>query len=106
VTTPGSYSISFWLSSDGGTPNEFDAEFNGVTLFDQTNIPASGYTQITLSGAASGSSTALTFSFRDDPGFLFLDDIVVTRAPEPASLALLAAALSGFGVVYRRRRAA
>jgi hypothetical protein len=53
VTTPGSYSISFWLSSDGGTPNEVDAEFDGVTLFDQTNIPASGYTQITLSGAAS-----------------------------------------------------
>ena len=114
VTTPGNYNISFWLfSSSPTTPNnEFDVEFNGTTLFDQTDLSTFNYTEFMFSGTATGSSTTLAFSARNDfanGGLFQLDDVVVTRAaaiPEPTSLALLGVALTGFGVMYWRRRTA
>src|SRR5262249_32864612 len=35
-----SYTLQWFLSSDGGTINDFDAEINGTTLFSMTNLPA------------------------------------------------------------------
>jgi hypothetical protein len=106
-TTPGAiYNISFFLRTDGGTPSEFDVEFGGTTLSDVINPAAHGYAIETFSQIATSGSTALTFSFRDDPGFMSLDDVVVVRAvPEPTSLALFFVSLLGFGVIRRRRDA-
>ena len=50
ATNPGTtYTISLFLNSNGTTPNEFDVEWNGTTLFDQINVPnTGGYEQLTF----------------------------------------------------------
>jgi len=107
-----SYDYSFWLLSDGGTPNAFTFSLGGVTLVSLTNAPASsGFTHFTGSVVAASSNASLAFGFRDDPGFWFLDDVSLVNGaaiPEPASWALMLAGFLGAGVAIRssRRRAA
>ena len=83
-TTPSlNYTISLWVASDGATPNEFDVEWNGVSLFDQTNIPAMAYQDLTFNVVGTGLDR-LTISSRNDPAYLTLDDVsVVAAVPEP-----------------------
>jgi PKD repeat protein len=85
ATTPGApYLLSFWLDSpDGGTPNEFLVSWNGTTLFDGTNLPALGWTNLQFLVTATGAGTVLEFGFRDDPSYLGLDDISVQPAQQP-----------------------
>jgi PKD repeat protein len=78
TTAGGTYALSLWLDSpDGLGPNEFLVTWNGTTLFNQTNIPALGWTNLQFTVSATGTSTVLEFGFRDDPSFLGLDDISV-----------------------------
>jgi hypothetical protein len=70
-----SYLLSFWLYSPGGAPNEFLVAWNGNALFDQTNIPTIGWTNMQFIVTATGVSTGLEFGFRNDPGYFGLDDI-------------------------------
>jgi hypothetical protein len=81
-TTPGAtYLLSFWLNSpDGQTPNEFQVSWNGTTLFDETDIPAIGWTNIQFVVTATGSSTELQFGAQDDPSYLALDDVSVVSS--------------------------
>jgi Protein of unknown function (DUF642)/PEP-CTERM motif len=123
TTTPGqSYTLSFFLASDGGTPNEFRVDWNGVTIFDQSNIAKQGYTKYSFQVQAGGTATPLAFLERNDPGYLSLDDVSVpsiggaggqggsggsapSTAPEPSSLMLLgfgALGLAGYARVRRR----
>jgi PKD repeat protein len=103
VTTAGTpYLLSLWLDSpDGLTPNEFLVSWNGNTLFNETNIPALGWTNLQFLVTATGSSTVLEFGFRDDPTYLCLDDISVSVAAlQPASPANIAGInLSGSNLV-------
>lgn len=82
-----SYLLSCWLSSlaDNGatTPNEFRINWNGTTLFDQTNMGEFGWTNLQFIVAATASATALEFDFRDDPAALSLDDITLQAIPAP-----------------------
>lgn len=108
TTVPGQeYTLSWYLGSDGQTPNDFDAEIDGVTLFSQVDLPSTGgsYVPYSETFTAAGSSTLLTFSFRNDFGFLALDDVsaVVVAVPEPASIGLLMAALGAVGWRLRKR---
>lgn len=115
ATTPGqAYTLTFYLASNGTTPNDFTATFNNQVAFTETNIPATSsfspyaYMQETFTTVATSTSTPLVFAFRNDPSYLALDDVSViaasSSAPEPASLALFAVGLAGIPVVRRLRR--
>jgi PEP-CTERM motif len=110
--------ISYWLASNGQTPNEFKTEFDGTTLFDQVNIPATSYPYAYVHCQFDVTATghdSLTFFERNDPSYLALDTVSVTPAssvttpgspgssvPEPISIALLAGGLLGFAAVRAR----
>lgn len=83
ATAPGQiYLLSCWLDSpDGLTNNEFLVEWNGLTQFDQVNLPAIGWTNLQFIVVAAGPSTVLQFGFRDDPTYLGLDDVSVLPVP-------------------------
>lgn len=111
-TTAGTtYTLDYFLASDGLTPNEFKVVWGGTTLFDQVNIPAQDYVEYTFQVTATGASTNLTFYEQNDNGFLSLDDVSVNAAavvPEPTSMIPLGigmATLIGY-TSYRRRASA
>lgn len=84
------YTLSFWLYSDGLIPNDFSAtaQFDGglpVTQFTITNAGPSApnfFFISTIIVSPPGPITTnigltITFAGRDDPGFLVLDDVVL-----------------------------
>ena len=76
------YLLSLWLNiPDGQTPNEFLVSWNGHTLFDETNIPAIGWTNLQFLVSAPGTSTVLEFGCLDAPGYLGLDEVSVLPMP-------------------------
>ena len=96
ATTPGqSYQISLWLDSpDGSTPSEFLVSWNGNTLFDQSDIPAMGWTNLQFTVTANGTSGTLQLGYLNENSFFGLDDVSVTPF-----LPTLNIALSGQNVV-------
>ena len=98
--------ILFWVLFDGGATSSFNATWDGTALdaFPLNNPPAGATLYHFGLLTAAGGSHTLAFSFRDDPGFIFLDGVEV-RVPEPATIALLGAALAGLGFSRRRKTA-
>lgn len=98
-TVPGqTYALSFWLRNPTGgslhksTPNMFQASWNGVPVFAQTNITSDGWNQYQFNVTATSTATPLVFSFEDDPAFLALDDVSVF----PSAAGAATAAVAGF----------
>jgi hypothetical protein len=86
ATTPGmTYTLTYFLRSDGRSPNEFRATFGDKTV-DLTDLPAFGYTRESLAFTATDRSTLVRFDFRNDNGVFFLDDVSVSVVPEPGAL--------------------
>jgi hypothetical protein len=100
------YNVNFWLFSDGGIPNDFGAVYIGgtpVTLVALTNIPAQPYTLYQGQVTATLTSGNIAFNFRNDPGFLWLDDVSV-QVPEPGTLILLGSGLLGLAIAGTRKK--
>ena len=103
----GEYILDFQLQNSADVPSSFSVTFGGTTIYAVNNPAASGpvgaYSDYNFRMFATAASQTLTFSFRDDPGFFLLDDVSVT-VPEPATLALVGAALAGLGFARRGRQ--
>jgi subtilase family serine protease len=82
------YIVKYWLYSDGQSPNEFQASWNGSVLFDSMNMGAFGYTQFRFVVAGAPANSVLTFGFQNDAGWLGLDDVSVQALPLPAFLSV------------------
>ena len=109
ATTAGTqYRIDLFLLPDGGTPSAFSVTFGGTTLTSLTNLAASSsFIQFTFLATATSANTVLGLNFRDDPGFMFLDDVSVNNVPLPAALPLFATGLGALGLLsWRRKRKA
>ena len=92
ATSPGqNYLLSLWIdnpvNSTGATPNQFLVQWNGTTIFNRSNIPFIGWTNLQFVVTATNTSTVLQFGFKDSPYYLGLDDISVTPVATPPSLA-------------------
>jgi hypothetical protein len=103
-----SYLISFDLRNNGGTPNLFEVLFGSSQLFTATDSAPFSFTNFSTTAVATGSTTALSFSFRQDPDYFNLDNISVTRVapgvPEPGTWAMMLIGFGAVGSAMRRRR--
>jgi hypothetical protein len=89
TTVPGqNYLLSLWLENpmnpNGATPNEFAVQWDGATLYDQTNLPFTSWTNLQFVVTASSAATVLQFEFDDLPYNLGLDDVSVIPVSAPA----------------------
>jgi hypothetical protein len=110
TTVPGQlYTVSFYLAlPEGGTPNFFEVQF-GTGSLSLTDFPGTfrwGLFQFTE--MATSTTTRLTFTFREDPSYWFLDDVSVTTGgggttPEPGTLVLFGSGLVGIAGIARRK---
>jgi hypothetical protein len=99
-----SYEIRFAIDPDGGNPSLFSASFGANTLVNSTNPPDSPVQFLSFVRTATAGSTNLVFTFRDDPGFLFLDAVSVQAAvPEPMTLSLVGLGL-GCARLFQSKR--
>jgi len=101
------YTVSFWLASVGDDPSDFSAYWNSTQLLSLSDPnTGSNWTQYTFTALGTGSDT-LSFSFRDDPAYIGLDNVSVTQnaptAPEPSSFLLLGTGVLGLGGIVRRK---
>jgi hypothetical protein len=103
TTVGGSYNINFDFQPDGGTPSSFAALWGAQTLISVTNPAASAYQVLHFVAQATTATTTLAFNFRDDPGFLKLDSVSVTKIPEPGTMALLGIGIAGLWAGRRRK---
>ncbi len=93
TTNPGQlYTVCFWLSAVGDNPSDFNAFWDGSQFLSLTD-PSTGATSVVgiwkqfVYGPFTGTgSDTLTFSFRDDPEYIALDNVQVSdphASPRP-----------------------
>lgn len=104
-TVPGGvYDVTFYLMGSG-TPNRVEVWWDGSLAGSWSDVGLSSWTLLGAFGlVTSHSSTELRLGFRDDPWYLYLDDVSVEgieAIPEPSTLALLG---TGVLVLLLRRR--
>jgi PEP-CTERM motif len=102
------YTFSFWLASVGDDPSDFSASWDGTVVYSATN-PNTGanWTEFSFTETGTGHDT-ISFSFRDDPAYIALDNVSVTgtapsSVPEPSSFMLLGSGALGLAGFVRRK---
>jgi len=98
------YNYSFALRSDGGTPNSFIASIGGNAVTSLTNAGSFPFTTYSGTFTATGATTDLRFTVRQDPAYYGLDAVSVSPTPEPATWAMMIGGFGIAGVSLRRRR--
>jgi hypothetical protein len=87
ATTAGAtYNFSFDYGSDGRIPNQFIANFGGVTVFSTLNDTTStqpGFAHESFILTATGPATLIEFLGRNDPTWQALDNVSVMAVPTP-----------------------
>jgi hypothetical protein len=105
------YVFTFGLSPDPNTGpvSDFSAcfgtllcGFGGVPLLHLTNLAPGPYHTFSFTAVATAPMETVSFSFRDDPGFLHLDAVSLS-VPEPASMGLLGIGLAALLTGLRRK---
>jgi hypothetical protein len=104
TTAGASYSVSFYLAGVDDNPSDFTALWDGNPLLSLSD-PNTGaaFNQFSFSVTGTGSDT-LQFTFRDDVGFIALDDVVVV-APEPGTMGMMIGGIVAALLARHRRRA-
>lgn len=102
------YNVGFWLLSDGGTPNSFSATFgSNPILLNLSNSGAFSYFDFTFTATGSA-PTLLSFTYRQDPAYWYLDDVSVVgprgAVPEPATWAMMLLGFGAIGFAMRKGR--
>jgi hypothetical protein len=83
ATTPGqSYTLDYWLTNEGGTPNSFRALIDGVNVPGSVlnNVGAFSYREYMFVFVATGATTELRFGFVQQPAYWHLDDVSINPA--------------------------
>lgn len=77
ATTPGQpYTVCFWLNAVGDHPSDFNASWDGTQFLSLTDPNTGGtWTQFVYGPFTGTGSDTLTFSFRDDPAYIALDNV-------------------------------
>jgi hypothetical protein len=103
TTTPGQqYDLSFYLQDDGGTPGDFQVEWDG--LYADYPATTNGYDFVEYNYDVTGTgSDTLSFYGYDDGTYLELSDPSVTPVPEPSSIFMVLSGLAGLGEMVRRK---
>jgi len=102
------YVLSFWLAAVGDSPSDFSAMWDGTTVYSATNPNTGGaWTLFSFDEIGTGHDT-ITFSFRDDPAWIALDNVSVVASgtgttPEPSSFLLLGSGVLGLAGFLRRK---
>ncbi len=102
------YDLSFWIWGTAyGVPDAgITVQWNGATILTSASPTYNTWTQISIPGlVATSDSTLLSLGFRNGPYYYWVDDVSVTgltSAPEPATFAIVGAALLGLGLLRRR----
>jgi hypothetical protein len=104
------YNFDFWYAGSSFSPSSFEALFDGVSLFSIVDNPSFLYEFHHFVVTATGTSTAITFTGRDDPSGQSLDDVSVTpfvaAIPEPATMAPTLALIGILVLGWNRKRRA
>jgi Pro-kumamolisin, activation domain/Viral BACON domain len=82
------YLLSLWLDNPvntfGATPNEFQVQWEGNTIYDAIDLPFTVWTNLQFVVTATTTGSELQFGFQDEPSYLGLDDISVKPIVIPA----------------------
>lgn len=109
ATTPGHlYDLSFYLKSDGNTPNGGFIAYSDTSfhvLGSASDLMVFDWTLEDFTFTATTPSTRIFFGAQDGPGFLQVDDFVLTdvTVPEPLTLGIFGAGLAGAFAMRRRK---
>ena len=99
--------LVYWFYSTGDVPNTFSANWGGNViagseLTDDTTV-AGVYTRFVFTNLmATGPLTTLPFRATNDFGFWHLDDVSLSKLPEPSAIWLFGPVLASMLVLRRK----